>query len=278
MTKIEWTHREGTTGVTWNPIAGCTKISEGCAHCYAERMATRLKGRFGYPEDEPFRVTLHPDRLSEPRKWRKPRTVFVCSMGDLFHEVVPGTFIHHIWIQMALCRDHTFLVLTKRPERMAELVPALNNYEHGTPNNVWLGVTAENQQRANERIPLLLQTPAAVRFVSIEPMLGPVDLRWYLGTGEMLSSHYLDWVIVGGESGPGARPMHPDWARGVRDQCAAAGVPFFFKQWGSADQLAGRRAYAIQAGWRPEEAKGGHLLDGREYHEWPTAWEAAPVR
>jgi len=268
MTKIEWTHREGTTGVTWNPITGCTKISEGCKRCYAERMSKRLAGRFGYPADDPFRVTVHRDKLDTPFGWRKPRTVFVCSMGDLFHKDVHLSTQVNVWRTMAHTPQHTYIVLTKRADRMASALRPLSQ-TFGTLPNVWLGVTAENQQRANERIPLLLQAPAAVRFVSVEPMLGPVDLRWYLGTGEMLSSHYLDWVIVGGESGPDARPMHPDWARGVRDQCVAAGVPFFFKQWGSADQLAGRRAYAIQAGWRPEEAKGGHLLDGCEHHEWP---------
>ena len=243
MTKIEWTHRKGTTGVTWNPVSGCSKISEGCAHCYAERMSKRLGGRFGYPEDEPFRVTLHPERLMEPRYWVKPRTVFVCSMGDLFHDAVPGTFIHRVWMQMALCHDHTFLVLTKRPERMAQIVPALNGYEHGTPGNIWLGVTAENQQRADERIPLLLQCPAAVRFVSVEPMLGAVDFHVPSvpdGSGAWRNAltvddpytkeRHLDWIICGGETGPGARTMDPALARSVRDQCKAAGIPFFFKK------------------------------------------------
>jgi len=266
--KIEWLAREGTKPATWNPITGCTKISEGCRNCYAERMAKRLAGRFGYPADEPFRVTWHEDRLTEPFRWRKPRTVFVVSMGDLFHKDVSFDWILRIWSVMFYAIDHTFLVLTKRPERMAvflnEWLPgawqlALLEPYPGPFANVWLGITAENQQRADERIPLLLQCPAAVRFVSIEPMLGAVDLRtvkdtgwkdnprWHpgqpIGTIDTLNrirwpipvakgtvSRPLDWVIVGGESGPGARPMHPDWARSVRDQCQSAGVPFFFKQ------------------------------------------------
>jgi len=230
--KIGWLNRPGTTGETWNPVTGCTKISEGCAHCYAERMSKRLAGRFGYPEDEPFRVTLHPERLMEPRKWRKPRTVFVCSMGDLFHDAVPGTFIHRVWMQMALCRDHTFLVLTKRHERMAELVPTLNSYENGTPGNIWLGVTVESQKH-EDRISALLQCPAAIHFISAEPLLGPVDFSPWLAKQEG-AIHFL---IVGGESGPGARPADPDWFRSVRDQCKAAGVPFFMKQMSNKDHI-----------------------------------------
>jgi len=193
------------------------------------------------PNLDGFWFVLEP--TSDPAAWIKLRTVFVCSMGDLFHEAVPGTFIHRVWMQMALCRDHTFIVLTKRPDRMAELVPMLNSYEHGTPQNIWLGVTAENQQRADERIPLLLQCPAVVRFVSVEPMLGPINFHVPSvpdGSGAGRNSlvvddpytkeRHLDWVIVGGETGPGARVMDPDWARQVRDQCKAAGVPFFFKQ------------------------------------------------
>ena len=184
QTKIEW------ADAVWNPVTGCTPISEGCQNCYAERMATRLKGRYGYPEDEPFKVTLHPEKLKEPLKWKKPRRVFVCSMGDLFHEQVPDGYIAKVWEVMSNASQHTFLVLTKRPQRMEDFLARLGWYTHDrevnpaeavldeggkyTLKNVWLGVTAENQQRADERIPILLQIPAALRFVSIEPMLGPV--------------------------------------------------------------------------------------------------------
>lgn len=278
-TKIEWaTH-------VWNPVTGCTPVSEGCRNCYARRISKRLVGRFGYPVDEPFRVTLHEDRLKEPLTWKGSRRVFVCSMGDLFHDDVPDEFIARIWWIMGQCagyldptryRGHTFLILTKRPERMQKW---LNGWSDGETRrqwiesfgevydwmsgpkywpdvlpNVWIGVTAENQQRADERIPILLQIPATVRFVSVEPMLGPVDIyRWlrchicsnngsYYNPNSdeveecpICSSEdpsLLDWVICGGETGPGARPVHPDWVRSLRDQCQDAGVPFFFKSWG----------------------------------------------
>lgn len=253
-TKIEWANE------VWNPVTGCTKISPGCKNCYAERMAKRLKGRFGYPADDPFRVTLHPDRLGDPYKWKKPRRIFICSMGDLFHEEInnpepyiefgefyEGTYEHlefvgEVLSTIADCSHHTFMVLTKRPQNIKlaiQYTKENGRYWPQTPKqiapgftfnrsddylpNLWIGVTAENQEMADERIPILLDIPAAVRFVSVEPMLGPVDLENYLG---------LDWVICGGESGPGARPMHPDWVRSLRDQCVEAGVPFFFKQWG----------------------------------------------
>lgn len=267
-TRIEWTE------YSWNPVTGCTPISEGCQNCYARRMANRLRGRCGYPADDPFLVTLHPERLEEPLKWRNPRRVFVCSMGDLFHENVPFEYIAKVWQTMNNAEQHTFLVLTKRPKRMKEFLSRLGWYTHDretnpaeavldeggkyTLPNVWLGVTAENQQRADERIPILLQIPAAVRFVSVEPMLGQVDLSkwlggtWYCETCECIVDpefvpfseiHYpcenyldfipgIDWVICGGESGHGARPMHPEWVRSLKDQCQEAGVPFFFKQWG----------------------------------------------
>lgn len=265
-TKIEWATD------TWNPITGCTKISEACQNCYAERMSKRLAGRCGYPEGEPFRVTLHPDKLDQPMRWKKPRMIFVCSMGDLFHEDVPDRFLDQIFAVMAKAEQHIFLLLTKRPKRAKEYIlkamydencnyqgwyEAINDLEipDVTPmENIWLGVTTENQARADERIPVLLQIPAAKRFVSVEPMLGPVDLtRIDIGgnvwinslTGDCKSYHpyggmwktsesknKLDWVICGGETGSGARPMHPDWVRSLRDQCQAAGVPFFFKSWG----------------------------------------------
>jgi len=171
MSRIEWTE------VTWNPVTGCTPISPGCENCYAKRLATRLKGRCGYPEDEPFRVTMHPDRLSEPLSWKKPRHVFVCSMGDLFHDDVEEGFLCRVFDTIMAAEQHTFLVLTKRPKRMRDF---FKRCIHGTWNNLWIGVTAENQKTADERIPILLQIPAVVRFVSCEPLLGPVNLELYL--------------------------------------------------------------------------------------------------
>jgi len=262
--KIEWTDR------VWNPVTGCTKISPGCQNCYAERMAKRLAGRCGYPADGPFKVTLHPERLEQPFRWREPSKIFVCSMGDLFHEDVPFDYIDRVFSVMYVSPEHTFMVLTKRPERMKEYFNTrprdsmkqervlvidemgASNYSVSLPlRNVWLGVTAENQEQADKRIPVLLQIPAAVRFVSVEPMLGPVDLTElpipyeicnrgfnFNALTDQDDEHFyndhpkIDWVICGGESGPGARPMHPDWTRSLRDHCQAAGVPFFFKQWG----------------------------------------------
>lgn len=289
MSKIEWTDK------TWNPVSGCDKISEGCTNCYAETMAKQLKamGTPGY--ENGFKVTLHPDKLDVPLKWKKPCKIFVCSMGDLFHEDVPFEFILKVIDIIRESRNgyscgldrlvttHTFQILTKRPERMRdffnrlrydsldnsenkELYLANSSSEKGyrpIMPNIWLGVTAENQEQANKRIPILLNTPAAKRFVSIEPMLGPVDLTdisYYENDGIITSApthkegivggscHMdaldssdlvdwpdwgaLDWVIVGGESGTRARPMHLDWVCKIRDDCKDAGVPFFFKQWG----------------------------------------------
>jgi len=295
-TKIEW----ATT--TWSPITGCTPVSEGCEHCYARRMAQRLKGRYGYPEDDPFRVTFHPDRLDQPLKWKKPRMVFVVSMGDLFHDDVPWEYIAAIHGVIAFNQQHNFLILTKRHERMAEFYFRFHNGNYVSnlnwwmneacyrlPSdvtygirlrlkpeslplpNLWLGVTAENQQRADERIPILLQMPAAVRFVSIEPMLGPVDLTFINPFDDFHTdaldtpdpSYKLHWVILGGETGPGARPMHPDWARSVQNQCQAAGVPFFFKKHGDYN----RKAQGLQFITDPDNA--GRLLDGRLWEEYP---------
>jgi protein gp37 len=256
--KIEWLARTGTVPVSWNPVTGCTKISEGCAHCYAERMSKRLAGRFGYPADEPFAVTLHEDRLDEPLRWRKPRTVFVCSMGDLFHEDVPLDYVVDVFDLMARCEQHTFIVLTKRADRMLEMMESIQDWEYKNVGwsgrcpsylidrpqplplpNVWGLVTAENQKQLDKRVPLLLQCPFVVRGISIEPMLGAMDCEGALGffyrdasSGEGIEVPGVDWIIAGAETGPGARPMDPDWARDVRDQCAAAGVPFFFKKAG----------------------------------------------
>lgn len=243
-TKIEWATD------TWNPVTGCTKVSAGCANCYAEGMATRFP-RTGYapraldqdrvgPVHDFNRVLLHPDRLDQPLHWRKPRRVFVCSMGDLFHEGVPRLFQLNVFGKMRNAQQHTFMVLTKRPLQMKRFIQRMaadcrmhEGYRLIFPEwplpNVWLGVTAENQDTADERIPLLLQTPAAVRFVSVEPMLGPVDFT-SMNDGYNTAIEQLDWVICGGESGHGARPMETEWALQLRDQCYLADVPFFLKQ------------------------------------------------
>ena len=310
-TKIEWvTNLDGTKGETWNPITGCTKISEGCQNCYAERMSKRLAGRCGYPKENPFQVTLHPDKLDQPLRWKKPRMIFVCSMGDLFHDDIDFGWIRRIWATMTINRQHIYLILTKRPERMKSFFEWMDKQEFKIEtswDNIWLGVTTENQQRADERIPILLQIPAAVRFVSVEPMLGPVDLTqidiggnvWINSlTGDCKSYHpyggmwkinesknKLDWVICGGETGPGARPMHPEWARSLRDQCQAAGTPFFFKQWGKYISISQMpedtyRAWDIHHGtevgwehdkpvWKVGKKFAGRLLDGREHNEYP---------
>lgn len=292
-TKIEW------TDVSWNPVTGCTPVSAGCGNCYGRRMATRLRGRYGYPTDDPFRVTTHPERLEEPLHWKKPRRVFLCSMGDLFHADVPRDFIVKVFEAAHRNPDHVYQFLTKRPERMAEV---LRSWTSGyAPGNWWMGTSCEDQASADERIPRLLRCPARVRFVSLEPLLGPVDLRklcpgWVLDHPE----EYVDWVIVGGETGLGARPCHPDWVRSIRDQCAASGVPLFFKGWGewapvdddtprgaplayvharSGHSLAASRyepgcpcdsmpsdAAMVRVG----KVRTGCLLDGREHKEFPA--------
>lgn len=267
-TGIEWTE------ATWNPISGCTKTSTGCKHCYAERDWGRLQHLPAYAGRAFTDVAMHAARLDQPLRWKRPRRVFVNSMSDLFHEAVPEAFIDQVFAVMALATQHTFQTLTKRPVRMRDYMNGLNlerldraarglgytlQFE-GRPlrslplPNVWLGVSVEDQAAADERIPLLLDTRAAVRWISAEPLLGPVrliglpglptddeDVRINALKGEWVTSpraetgnamSRLDWVVVGGESGPKARPMHPDWARSLRDQCAAAGVPFLFKQWG----------------------------------------------
>lgn len=306
-TAIEWTDQ------TWNPTVGCTQVSPGCDHCYAKAITERFSGKGSFDQ-----VVLHENRLNAPLHWRKPRMVFVNSMSDLFHQDVPDEFIARVFAVMAITPQHTYQVLTKRHGRMRSLLNTPDfwtsvgrfarhfgyhfkekaaNYLGGGQNiydttewetrrrldNVWLGVSVEDQKRADLRIPALLDTPAAVRFVSAEPLLGPIDLHgpadahghrarltyWLLGRPgwgpdvtlpsglamrDMTTGPRLDWVIVGGESGPGARPMDPDWACVLRDQCASAGVAFFFKQWGGRSPKAG-----------------GRLLDGRTYDEFPTA-------
>ncbi|RPA65778.1 phage Gp37/Gp68 family protein [Gordonia oryzae] len=262
-TDIEWTDR------TWNPVTGCAKVSPGCDHCYAEGIAERFRGGPAFPNG--FDVQLRPHKLTEPLRWRKPSKVFANSMSDLFHDSVPDEYIAQVFAVMVIAEHHTFQVLTKRHGRMRSLL-SRNDFWRSVylaaidlgaddpadvstiapPSNVWLGVSTENQQWADIRIPALLDTPAAVRFVSAEPLLGPIELEFvhYFDTdcngcsgiispahepacGNEPGRHWgIDWVIVGGESGPKARPMHPDWARSLRDQCAEAGVPFHFKQWG----------------------------------------------
>jgi protein gp37 len=297
MTKIEWTNK------TWNPVTGCTKISLGCTHCYAERMATRLAGRFGYPAaPHQFDVTFHEDRLRVPFHWRKPRMIFVSSMGDLFHEHVTDLQVLKVLAVIRACPQHTFQILTKRPERMADLT-LRHRATHGFTviPNLWLGVSVEDPLylwRINE----LIQCPAPVRFVSLEPLLAPIDLcpPVTYPRNDLLIDH-LQWVIVGGESGPGARPMHPAWAQHLSDQCQASAVPFFFKQWGawgplrsilaSAPNFQSRRfngrkeliTYRSpgQAGppssgiqhtvmYRVGKKRAGRLLDGRERNEMPV--------
>jgi protein gp37 len=348
-TGISW------TDATWNPIRGCSRVSEGCRHCYAESIAYRFSGERLDGKPSPFagmvqrapdgmrlpqwngKIKFVEEHLLDPLRWKKPRRIFVNSMSDLFHENVTDEMRDRIFAVMALCPQHTFQVLTKRPERMLEysqrmsaawvlrLSHAINTYSDlirlaDAPNrpmtcwplpNVHLGVSVEDQKTADLRIPLLLQTPAAVRFISAEPLLGAVKLLWKwvshgrpFGGGPMVNMAEpwkepellpgLDWVIVGGESGPGARPMHPDWARSLRDQCKAAGVPFFFKQHGEWISLCdydpfvhGFKAdkYPYEFAWQrggKNEAElpiscyrvgtkaAGCLLDGVEHHEFPA--------
>ncbi len=230
--KIEWTES------TWNPVTGCTKISSGCANCYAERMAKRLQS-MGQPNYvNGFEVTLHPQSLALPMSWKKPQVIFVNSMSDLFHEDIPTEYIRQVFDVMNFANWHTYQVLTKRAERLSELAPALN-----WPDNVWMGVTVENADCIH-RIDYLRDVPAAVRFLSMEPLLSAV---------ENMDLNNIDWVIVGGESGPGARPIEKEWVTSIKDQCRIADVPFFFKQWGGINKK-----------------KTGRLLDDREYSEMPV--------
>lgn len=265
MTKIEWADE------TWNPITGCTPTSEGCRNCYAEHMAKRLAGRFGYPKDNPFGVTFHPDRLSQPHMWKKPRRIFVCSMGDLFHERVKTVDGCKVLGAAIEAPHHTYIFLTKRPDIMKAAMTFFLNGDQ-PPNNWWLGVTAENQEQAEKRIPMLLQIPAAVRFVSVEPMLGEILLHDPERDGfgnplEITTLSALDWLVVGGESGPGARPMHPGWVRSLRDQCQSTRVPFFFKQWGSNPHQSAFETDMVCA--QMQAKKHGRMLDGREWEEYP---------
>ncbi len=270
-TGIEWTHVPGYKGETWNPVRGCTKISPGCKHCYAETFAERWRGIAGHPYEQGFDLRLVPEKLDEPLRKRDPRAYFVNSMSDLHQDGVPYDFVRCTYAVMQACPRHLFMVLTKRPESMRNSVlrmigatgfggrgevgqddvprlpsgaalpsPYLNRKMIG---NVWLGVSVEDRKYGLPRIDILRETPAAVRFLSVEPLLedlGPLDLRG------------IHWVIVGGESGPGARTLQPEWVMPIRDQCAEQGVPFFFKQWGGVmKKLKGR------------------VLDGRTHDAFP---------
>jgi protein gp37 len=227
----------------------CTKISEGCAHCYGEPINNRFGNKIPY-DDREVEYVLDRKVFEQIGTWRKPRRCFTQSMSDLFHERIPDDLVGEVLWTLNIFKRHKYIFLTKRPERMKDIFAA--EFPAGAPKHFWLGVTVENQARADERIPVLLSIPAAVHFVSVEPCLGAVDLSRYLlpyyygGDKKVAKAiprdieykplrirQSLDWVILGGESGPGARPMHPDWARGVRDQCNAAGVAFLFKQWGA---------------------------------------------
>jgi protein gp37 len=289
---IEW------TDATWNPVTGCTKVSPGCDHCYAETFAERWRGTPGHYFENGFDVQLRPDKLGLPLTWKKPRRIFVNSMSDLFHDDVPDSFIGQVWEVMAKTPQHTYQILTKRPGRMRSLLnrPSLRDYlfTYGPwpLRNVWLGVSVEDQKWADVRIPLLMDTPAAVRWISAEPLLGPVDLgiadihaghesddvngaphppicldcstdehevEWFRRDLTEPGHPKLDWVVVGGESEPGARPMNADWARSLRDQCSAANVPYLFKQWGAHDA----------DGKRVGKGKAGRLLDGRTWDGYP---------
>lgn len=352
---ISWTEE------TWNPVRGCSRISKGCMNCYAEGVANRFKGP-GMPYEGLIaktgqwngEVRLIEDKLLDPIRWKRPRLIFVNSMSDLFHESLTDEQIDKVFAVMAVAHHHTFQVLTKRADRMAEYLskdrreawarasmhlgylwndpdPIYDSIAYATEQflpSVWLGVSVEDQATANERIPYLLETPAAVRWISAEPLLGRIKLNEVVYTspesdwvfawdalrgsrghrhGATSGHRKLDWVVVGGESGSGARPMHPDWARSLRDQCKLAGVPFHFKQWGSwevsstanghhdcnmetngamwvdldgsvGDAESGKDfSQACYAMVKVGKKKAGRLLDGREWDEYPAAGQMAEV-
>jgi protein gp37 len=349
--KIEW------TDATWNPVRGCSIVSKGCTNCYAMKVAHRFSGPWKAYEGLTMmsnggpvwngKIRLVPELLDQPLRWKRPRRIFVNSMSDLFHENVPDDFIDKVFAVMALCPQHTFQVLTKRPDRMKEWfeerwqgTPAQRIEFDGLPPldipaggetgresqvegaceeflqafgladpgkehlwtaegsckamrwawplpNVWLGVSVEDQKTADQRIPVLLKVPAAIRWISAEPLLAPIDIRIsaFNGSGSFNAIEDIDWVVAGGESGPGARPMHPDWVRSLRDQCDAAGVKFFFKQWGEwvpgdAPAWPENADYAVESGkgyyfddlqWMDRVGKktAGRILDGRRWDEYP---------
>jgi protein gp37 len=232
---IEW------TDATWNPVTGCTRISAGCDNCYAERFAERFRGVQDHPFEHGFDLTLRPGRLDQPLRWRQSRMIFVNSMSDLFHKGIPLSFVDRVFDTMERANWHVFQVLTKRSSRLRSYVN--RRYEGSrAPDHIWLGISVEDGTVLS-RVRHLQDTMAGIRFVSIEPLIGPVY---------ELNLHDIDWVIVGGESGPRARPMKIEWVQFIRDQCLSKGVPFFFKQWG---------------GLTPKF--GGRQLDGREWNQWP---------
>lgn len=306
-TEIEW------TDATWNPVVGCSKVSEGCRNCYAMKVAHRLTG-MGQERYKGLTVKRSSGVewngtvrgvskvLDIPIRWKRPRRIFVNSMSDLFHPDVSSFFIDRVFAVMELAKQHTFQILTKRPAEMLRYISLYDEHIHNTgyPQgfagrfpHVWLGVSVEDQKTADERIPLLLQVPGAVRWLSMEPLLGPVDIEQYLGDlpedGD--GAPYpgkIDWVVVGGESGHHARPMHPDWVRSLRDQCTDAGVPFLFKQWGEfAPVTRDAHARVLMKDqpnvylWPDEgnestvslevgKKKAGRTLDGRTWDEYPA--------
>lgn len=240
-TSIEW------TDATWNPVTGCTKISAGCDNCYAERFSERFRGVAGHPFEHGFDLQLRPERLEQPIRWREPRRIFVNSMSDLFHKEVPPHFVDRVFDTMEQAHWHEFQILTKRSSRLRTFVNA--RYRNSlAPSHIWLGTSIESGAQKS-RARHLQEAQASLRFLSIEPLLGPI------GELDLTGIH---WVIVGGESGPRARPMLIEWVREVRDQCRSARVPFFFKQWG---------------GLRPKS--GGRMLDGHEWSQWPKSQTAA---
>ncbi|WP_428398224.1 DUF5131 family protein [Marinobacter salarius] len=299
-TGIEWTE------ATWNPIRGCSRVSDGCRNCYAETVAKRFSGP-GQPYEGLIakggqwsgKVSVIDHKMDEPLRWAKPRMIFVNSMSDLFHESVDFETIYRIMLVMQKAQHHTFQVLTKRPKRMLQFFDwwggeCKRSMAEVMPN-LWLGVSVEDQKTADERIPLLLETPATIRWVSAEPLLGPVVLQG-LAAGESMeydecrqylceegpkenpyrdNAGRLNWIVVGGESGSGARPMHPDWARSLRDQCVKAGVPYLFKQWG--EWLPDNQNSEMSGPFDPNGAirvgkkSAGRNLDGRKWDQFPEA-------
>ena len=244
LSQIEWTDS------TWNPVTGCTKVSSGCKYCYAETFAERFRGVRGHPYEQGFDLRLWPERLTLPLKWKKPRRVFVNSMSDLFHEDVPFKFVEDAFRTMREASWHEFQILTKRVDRLESFVhqlgPQWGDLSKTCPN-IWIGASVETQELVH-RASIVSQLPFAVRFLSCEPLLGPLDLRAYL------SAKMINWVIVGGESGRNSRPLDVTWVTGIRDQCRAVSVPFFFKQWGGRNKkLSGR------------------MLEERTWSEYPSA-------
>jgi protein gp37 len=235
-TKIEW------TDATWNPVRGCTKVSPGCKHCYAETFAERFRGVKGHPFEFGFDLRLIPHKLAEPLRWRQPRMIFVNSMSDLFHEAVPDEYIESVCRAMLLANWHTYQVLTKRSGRLKRMLSGKLSDAAGA-QHIWWGVSVENRKHGLPRITDLRESPARVRFLSIEPLIEDIG---------QINLEGIHWVIVGGESGPGGRPIAPEWVRSIRAQCAAIDVAFFFKQWGGV-----------------RKSKAGRTLDGTTYNAFP---------